>query len=77
LKFLVDNSLSPLVAGGLRNAGHDAAHVREYGMQKAEDGEIFDRAFQEERIVISSDTDFGTFTCHAARNKTVRDSLSP
>jgi predicted nuclease of predicted toxin-antitoxin system len=60
LKFLVDNSLSPLVAGGLRNAGHDVAHVRDYGIQKAEDGEIFDRAFREERIVIFSDTDFGT-----------------
>ena len=60
MKLLIDNALSPLVAEGLRQAGHDVVHVRDIGLQEAPDDVILDRAQADQRVIVSADTDFGT-----------------
>jgi Domain of unknown function (DUF5615) len=77
LKFLVDNALSPLIAEGLRSAGHSAIHLRDYNMQKATDLEVFARAADEDRILNLCRYGFWHLTGFAQRRKAIRHSASP
>jgi predicted nuclease of predicted toxin-antitoxin system len=74
MKFLIDNQFSHVLAELLRANEHDAIHVRDYNLQAAADSEIFDRAAQEDRVIISADTDFGTIL---AQRNTTKPSVIP
>jgi len=54
LKLLLDENLSPAVAQTLRaEDGIDACHVRDRAMLGSEDPEVLDKAFAEDRIVVT------------------------
>ena len=42
------------MAEALVGHGHDAVHVRDYELQAADDATIFERAAQEDRIIVTA-----------------------
>lgn len=59
MRFLADMGVSTRVVEWLRASGHDAIHLRDQGLQRLPNGEIFRKAVREERIVLTFDLDFG------------------
>ena len=47
------------VAEWLRRLGHEAVHLREQGLHRAPDEQVFMKALAEDRIVLTLDLDFG------------------
>jgi predicted nuclease of predicted toxin-antitoxin system len=81
--LLLDNNLSPAVAAALCSGGHDAVHVRDYGLQRAEDHEILERALAEDRVMVSEDTDYAALLSRSGQRAPslvllrTRDPLAP
>lgn len=53
VKLLLDENISPMVAEVLRKEGVDACGVRDRGLLEATDAEVLERAFSEDRIVVT------------------------
>ena len=59
MRFLADMGVSGRVAEHLRAAGHDVVHLRDVGLHRLPDVDIFARAAVEQRTVLTFDLDFG------------------
>lgn len=59
MRFLADMGVSQRVVEWLRTGGHDAVHLRDEGLQTLPNGEIFQKAAREQRVVLTFDLDFG------------------
>ncbi len=51
MRFLIDQCLSPDFAEMLAEAGHDVVHLRDLGMQRANDREVLDFARSQDRVL--------------------------
>ncbi len=59
MRFLVDMGVSLRIVEWLRNNGHDTKHLREEGLHRIPNGGIFEKAIDENRVIITFDLDFG------------------
>jgi len=59
MRFLADMGVSQQLVEWLRTNGHEAVHLRDQGLQRLPNGEIFQKAGSEQRIVLTFDLDFG------------------
>jgi predicted nuclease of predicted toxin-antitoxin system len=67
LRFLADMGVSHQVVEWLRTKGHEAVHLRDEGLQRLPNGEIFQKAGREQRIVLTFDLDFGEILAASGR----------
>ena len=68
MRFLADMGISPVTTAWLNRQGHDAKHLSEKRLHRLSDREIFAKANEENRIVLTTDLDFGeiAITSHGA-----------
>jgi len=59
VRFLADMGVDVRIVEWLNSRGHEAVHLRDEGLHRLPNGEIFDKASREGRVVLTFDLDFG------------------
>ena len=59
MRFLADMGVDVWVVQWLTEHGHDAIHLRDENLHRLPNGEIFEKAAREARILLTFDLDFG------------------
>lgn len=65
MRFLADMGVSLSVVHYLRTEGHDAVHLRELGLERALDSNVYALAATVQRVILTFDLDFGEIAATA------------
>ena len=66
MNFLLDMGISPRLVEVLRRAGHEAVHVFDIGLGRADDVSILEECRRRKAIAITTDKDFANIVATAA-----------
>lgn len=69
MRFLADMGVDLRIVEWLHQNGHDAKHLRDEGLHRAPDGDIFAKATAEDRAILTFDLDFGEIAALARGRK--------
>lgn len=69
MRFLADMGVAMRIVEWLRTQGHDVKHLREEGLQRMPDSDIFRKAATESRILLTFDLDFGEILALSGQRK--------
>jgi len=69
VRFLLDMGVDVRIGTWLREHGHEPIHLRDQGLQRLPNGEIFTKAISENRVILTFDLDFGEIAALARGRK--------
>ena len=69
MRFLADMGVDLRIVEWLRQQGHDANHLRDEGLHRMPNGDIFTKAVAEDWVILTFDLDFGEIAALTAGHK--------